>query len=54
MVIGKTETKLAFSSENTVIKNSEALELLGVTVDDKMNACMLTKFIVKYPNKSLC
>ena len=36
IVMGKTQTKPEFRSENTVIPISEELDLLGVTIDDKL------------------
>ena len=36
MILGKTQKKLKFHCENIVIPNSEAFELLGVTVDNKL------------------
>ena len=36
MVIGKTSKKPSFYCENTIIPISKEIELLGVTVDDKL------------------
>ena len=36
IVMGKTQVKLQFHCENTAISITEDLEMLGVTVDDKM------------------
>ena len=55
IIMGKTQCKPELICENTVIPIGEQLDLLEVTVDDKLKFDKhIAKYAGKYPNKLQC